>query len=166
MGDIILSYSKIEFWIGSMLPLIFTFQTWDIILPDPVFAYDNDKCITKWIIRGKQACLKIISFYYKCIVYNVYIEIVISISISLHREYIHCVWNNLWFASINIFLLSVFCIYVYLHHIQEIFNCANRIKKKFKFEMELFFKEIVCHYIKIYTLNINNRYGPYSNFKE
>jgi hypothetical protein len=35
MANIVLSYSEIKFWIRSMLPILFTFQNWEIILPDP-----------------------------------------------------------------------------------------------------------------------------------
>jgi hypothetical protein len=37
MANIVLSYSEIKFWIGSMLPFLFTFQNREIILPDPVY---------------------------------------------------------------------------------------------------------------------------------
>jgi hypothetical protein len=36
MANIVLSYGEIQFWIGSMLSLLFTFQNREIILPDPV----------------------------------------------------------------------------------------------------------------------------------
>jgi hypothetical protein len=38
MANIVLPYSEIEFWIGSMLSLLFTFQNREIILPGPVLA--------------------------------------------------------------------------------------------------------------------------------
>jgi hypothetical protein len=43
MANIVLSYSEIKFWIGSMLPFLFTFQNREIILPDPVVHYAG-KC--------------------------------------------------------------------------------------------------------------------------